>query len=862
MAQKKTTSKKTSTTKKASKPTKEQKEKIKLEAEKRQAELARKKEVHDEIISVIIIAIGVFLAVSLHTSSTGDVGAFIQEVLMGLFGKVAYAFPYYLIIYGILNFAQKTSYISWRSVLFCAILFFLISTIYASSFPAISKFSWPAIKQVYFAGKANGGVVGLSIASFLAQYVGKIGIYIICGAGILICLLFVFNTPISAVFDKMKIKAEARRLATEEAMEALENAEQVDLSDIKEEIEHKARVDELRQIETTKSVAEFDDNTFAMPKFEIPDEDVISDNFTDGPEFELVEEPEYDTSDNKQNILSMVTDENLFGRDDRVKTPGYGLNGDSSPAKTVGLGFDLEEPQKTTVKLATPLSDEAKAKMFPDANYNVHKTGAKYKFPPLNLLSKTKAGREAGDLHSRALALESTLRSFGVDATVSDVVQGPAVTRFEVTPAPGVKVSKITNLHDDIALNLRARSLRIEAPIPGKAAVGIEISNDNVNTVGIREIIDSPEFNNAKSKISMGLGKSISGAPVIANLKDMPHLLVAGSTGSGKSVCINSIIMSFLYKATPEEVKLILIDPKVVELSIYNGIPHLLIPVVTEPGKAAAALGWAVTEMDERYKKFSEENVRDIQSFNEAVVANGEKDKVMPQIVIIIDELHDLMMAAQNQVETYIARLAAKARAAGIHLIIATQRPSVDVLTGVIKANIPSRIAFAVSSQIDSRTILDMAGAEHLIGKGDMLYSPQGMDKPLRVQGCFVSDEEVNKVLEFVKKNAGVAEYSQAVNSALEKTGASSKSSGSEEDELFREAAEFVASAEQASVSSLQRKFRIGYNRAARLIDDMEAAGIVGPADGSHPRKVLVTISDLDSFLASKSADSDEQIEF
>ena len=825
--------------KKTTKPTKEQKAKIKEEAEKRQAELAKKKEIHDEIISVIIIAIGVFLAVSLHTSSTGQVGAVIQEILMGLFGKIAYVLPYYLIVYGILNFAQKTAYISWRSVLFCAILFFLISTLYATRFPVLNKIVFSQIKIIYTAGKLKGGVVGTVIASLLSKSVGKTGIYIICGAGILVCLLFVINTPISALFDKMKIRAKARREAAAEAMAKFEDEqpEQVKLEDIKQEIEQKSRVDAVRSIESSKELEEDD-----LPKLNLFKKQEAEAEFEELEQ--LANEIAEETPNNKQNILNMVADDNLFGRDDRVKTSGYGLDGDA-PKKKTEVHVDLSPMD--------PMGANAiKATMFPDENYATHKQGAKYKFPPMSLLSKTKAGKESVDLHSRALALENTLKSFGVDASVSDVIQGPAVTRFEVTPAPGVKVSKITNLHDDIALNLRARSLRIEAPIPGKAAVGIEISNDNVNTVGIREIIDSNEFSSAKSKISMGLGKSISGSPVIANLKDMPHLLIAGSTGSGKSVCINSIIMSFLYKATPEEVKLILIDPKVVELSIYNGIPHLLIPVVTEPGKAAAALGWAVTEMDERYKKFSEENVRDIQSYNEAVIANGEKDKVLPQIVIIIDELHDLMMAAQNQVETYIARLAAKARAAGLHLIIATQRPSVDVITGVIKANIPSRIAFAVSSQIDSRTILDMGGAEHLIGKGDMLYSPQGMDKPLRVQGCFVSDEEVSKVIEFVKKNSGVAEYSETVNSALEKTGLNSGSKqGDEDDELFKEAVEYVVSAEQASVSSLQRRFRIGYNRAARLIDDMEARGIVGPADGSHPRKVLITSADFDAAASS-----------
>ncbi|MBR0139800.1 MAG: DNA translocase FtsK, partial [Firmicutes bacterium] len=438
-----------------------------------------------------------------------------------------------------------------------------------------------------------------------------------------------------------------------------------------------------------------------------------------------------------------------------------------------------------------------------------------------------------------------------------DMIKGPAVTRFEVQPSTGVKVSKITSLQDDLALNLRAKSLRIEAPIPGKAAVGIEISNDSIASVYLREILESKEFRTARSKISVGLGRGISGSSVVANLKDMPHLLIAGATGSGKSVCINSIIISLLYKATPDEVKLILVDPKVVELSCYNGIPHLMVPVVTEPPKAAAALGWAVAEMNDRYNKFAERGVRDLQSYNESVRADGEEDMVMPQIVIIIDELADLMIAAQNQVEDYISRLAAKARAAGMHLIVATQRPSVDVITGVIKANIPSRIAFAVSSQVDSRTILDMAGAEKLLGKGDMLYSPQGISKPVRVQGSFVSDKEVFDVIDYIKQHSEQVSYSESVTSAMDRAGVGSAAQSDEDDDLLADAIDTVVRSETASVSSLQRRFRIGYNRAARLIDLMEERGIVGPADGSRPRKVLLSLEQYEELVAN-STDSDE----
>ncbi len=483
----------------------------------------------------------------------------------------------------------------------------------------------------------------------------------------------------------------------------------------------------------------------------------------------------------------------------------------------------------------------------------------KYCFPPIDLLNQPtrSSGGEKADLQAKAQLLEETLHNFNVNAKVSQVTRGPAVTRYEIQPSTGVKVSSIVRLADDIALNLAAKSIRIEAPIPGKAAVGIEVENEKINMVTIREIIDSREFKDAKSKISFAVGKDIAGKCIVADLKSMPHLLIAGSTGSGKSVCINSLICSILYHATPEEVKLILVDPKVVELSNYNGIPHLLIPVVTEPKKAAAALSWAVAEMNERYKKFAAESVRDLAGFNEAVKAKGEDDRVMPQIVIIIDELADLMIAAPSQVEESINRLAALARAAGMHLVVATQRPSVDVITGVIKANIGSRIAFAVSSQFDSRTILDMAGAEKLVGKGDMLFAPMGQ-KPTRVQGCFISDGEVHSIIEFLKSQSeGTVEYSQDVLHSIERVQSGSNEQEEEVDELLADAIEMVVQAEQASISMLQRRFRVGYNRAARLIDMMEARGIVGPADGSRPRKVLVDLADLAEMQA-QAAETEE----
>lgn len=473
-----------------------------------------------------------------------------------------------------------------------------------------------------------------------------------------------------------------------------------------------------------------------------------------------------------------------------------------------------------------------------------------YKLPPMSLLNQPqrKVNRnEQRELAEKAAKLEQVLHDFGVNAHVIDVKKGPSVTRYEIQPATGVKVNSITKLADDIALNLEAKSLRIEAPIPGKAAVGIEIENENSSTVTIREMIGSPEFEESKSKISFVVGEDIAGNHVVADLKGMPHLLIAGSTGSGKSVCINSLIVSMIYKSTPDEVKFILIDPKVVELGNYNGIPHMLIPVVTDPSKAAAALAWAVQEMNDRYKKFAETSVRKLEEYNKKMEKEGHPEKVLPQIVIIIDELADLMMAAAKQVEESICRLAQLARAAGMHLVVATQRPSVDVVTGLIKANIPSRIAFAVSSQVDSRTILDRAGAEKLVGKGDMLFYPLGKAQPERLQGPFVTDDEVTAVIDFWKEqsdgNDSAVKIMEAINTVMPEVHAED---GDDEDELLSEAIELVISSGQASASMLQRRYRIGYNRAGRLIDIMEARGIIGPSEGSKPRKVLVSKDDYE----------------
>ncbi len=522
--------------------------------------------------------------------------------------------------------------------------------------------------------------------------------------------------------------------------------------------------------------------------------------------------------------------------------------------------IEAEEPVAEEAEEEKPVAEEDE-----ELNIPAPPTGeqeAMYVFPPLTLLQQPKftGGTNKSEVEYNSNKLIETLRDFGVEARMLGVSVGPNVTRYELQPKAGTKVSKITGLSDDIALSLAATQVRIEAPIPGKAAVGIEIPNESSGTVYIRDLLDSEDFTNAKSALTVALGKDISGKNIYADLSKMPHLLIAGSTGSGKSVCINTILMSLLYKASPKELKLILIDPKVVELSVYNKIPHLFIPVVTDPKKAAGALHWACSEMDRRYNLFAELNIRDLTSYNEIAAASTEIDEltgekkyaVLPRMVVIIDELADLMMVASKEVEEHICRLCQKARAAGIFLIIATQRPSVDVVTGLIKANVPSRIAFAVSSGVDSRVIMDAVGAEKLLGRGDMLYRPIGANKPRRIQGCFVSDDEVEKVVEFVRDNVGEATYDSHAIDAIDNHATAEKGGGSataadgeDEDEMLMAAVECVVEAGMASTSFLQRKLKLGYSRAARIVDMMEELGVVGPFEGSKPRSVKMSMQEF-----------------
>ena len=537
------------------------------------------------------------------------------------------------------------------------------------------------------------------------------------------------------------------------------------------------------------------------------------------------------------------------------------------PEEELGTGEESGAGKEsgTGSSLAGDIPVEKPESYTDTGNISVEKHAAKktnYIFPPVSLLARgsaRKGANQAVENQNTALRLQQTLQNFGVKVTITDISCGPSVTRYELSPEQGVKVSKIVSLADDIKLNLAAADIRIEAPIPGKSAIGIEVPNKEPGSVHFRELIESDAFKNAPSNIAFAAGKDIAGKTIVADIAKMPHLLIAGATGSGKSVCINTIIMSILYKAHPDDVKLILVDPKVVELSVYNGIPHLLTPVVTDPKKASSALNWAVAEMTVRYNKFAQMNVRDLKGYNakvEKLMAaenpGVEPPEKMPQIVIVIDELADLMMVAPGEVEDAICRLAQLARAAGIHLVIATQRPSVNVITGIIKANIPSRIAFSVSSGVDSRTIIDMNGAEKLLGKGDMLFFPSGYPKPVRVQGAFVSDEEVGKVVDFLKANMGEeVVYDEEVTNSITSMESSSgaKETESDRDQLFAEAGRFVIEKEKGSIGMLQRYFKIGFNRAGRIMDQLADAGVVGPEIGTKPRKIIMTTEEFEDFL-------------
>lgn len=842
--------------------------------------------VMDNIVGVCLMALGVFVFAAVQLHIAGQLGNTFGDLLKGVFGLVALILPIYLLVLGALLFTNRNGNLSWRTFLFSFIILLMICLINSGRFIDSDDISYRWMDYYASGIELNsGGLFGMMLGSAIVAMTGKIGLYIISVLLILICALLLINKPVSSIVEKIADGVEKAKQfkageneETDEEEEAEEKPEQISMpvilanpydTVVADRTERKNRLKNLLGYMKDDKLFEKDITSFDSDKAMAERDGHSPENAEEAFKGESEPHVSYGLEGRASgSVIGYGLDGGLdrtevrYGLDGAlsptsVGIKGYGLDGDDYNYKgtegdegAFSADDDMREQECGGIEASgRNLSQAELRSLMPDVDTTPKKR--KYRKPPMYLLKLISGGRDphlAADLKAMAAKLEETLKNFNVDAKVVQVTRGPAVTRYEIQPGIGVKVSSIARLSDDIALNLKAKSIRIEAPIPGKAAVGIEVENDKITMVSMREMVGSPEFKNAESKIAFAVGKDIAGKAVVADLAAMPHLLIAGSTGSGKSVCVNSIITSILYRADPDEVKLVLIDPKVVELGNYNGIPHLLIPVVTEPTKAAAALNWAVAEMTDRYKKFAERNVRNLSGYNRYMKEIGETDSLMPQIVIIIDELADLMMAAPSQVEESICRLAQMARAAGMHLIVATQRPSVDIITGVIKANIPSRIAFAVSSQFDSRTILDMSGAEKLVGRGDMLFNPLGTGKPTRIQGCFISDDEVSAVIDFIKsQNEEDPEYSSEVMSSIEK-GVSSPSGGDEDtDEFLSEAIECVVHAGQASVSMLQRRFRIGYNRAARMVEMMEERGIVGPQDGSRPRQVLLTEDELNA---------------
>ncbi|MEG0872723.1 MAG: DNA translocase FtsK 4TM domain-containing protein [Clostridia bacterium] len=772
------------------------------------------KTIGNDMIGGILVVLGLMLTVFLGFENIGIVAEIIKSLLKGLLGNTVFLFPVVLIITGVYSIVADEkvkigSEIKKGSIvmIFAAIFMYSLVEKNFNVFENIVKFSVDSYNAGVI-GANIGGVVGAIFASLFVKFIGVLATQILMGAITFIALLYSFNVSFKQFFKVIGDIFAGIFNGFSRVSETLFRNDEID-DDAKSTIKDDKKD---TKISRKQRLAEEKKEKLAQQKM-------------------------------KESGSSNV-DENL--RVDNDEQIEFDFNKLGVPPSETQLA--AKQQRDEFFKKQKEQKEDKDIKEVLTLDHTRHVEQDNYIFPPIKLLKIIEGGEvfDKKEIHATAVKLQKTLASFGVDAKVTNITKGPTVTRYELTPSTGVKVSKIVNLADDIALNLAAKSIRIEAPIPGKAAVGIEVPNKTSDSVSLREVIESPAFKTHKSKLAFSLGKDAAGELVVGDIAKMPHVLVAGATGSGKSVCINSIIISLLYKSKPSEVKLILIDPKMVELSGYNGIPHLLIPVVTDPKKAAGALNWAVQEMVNRYNLFASKGVKDIKGYNKII--EKEEEAKLPQIVIIIDELADLMMVAPNDVEDAICRLAQMARAAGMHLVIATQRPSVDVITGIIKANIPSRIAFTVSSQIDSRTILDSAGAEKLLGKGDMLYFPVGEAKPHRIQGTFISEKEIEEIVEEIKKNTAVT-YSEDIIEALENTNlkGSKSSKGADSsteddcDEILKDAIDLVVDMGQASASMLQRRFKIGYSRAGRIVDQMEARGLVSGYDGSKPRQVLVS---------------------
>ena len=842
---------------------------------------------HGEIIILCVLAVCIFLMISCFGLG-GIAGEICSSVIFGLFGWVGYVIP--ILIFGVVAFlisnkGNTHAYIKTAAaiVLVCLVAAFLelVVNSYTPGTGLMEHYRQASIR------KDAGGLLGGAQVQLLCPMLGVVGAYIAIVILAVISVILITERsllkPLShggkRVYEDAKIRHETAairaakkreerrqtRVLRLEALQAEAEKERVQKQNEEKKESKKARRQD-QKVSGVSFATTLSDGTSKRKSPEV--QELIPDLPMDEKPQDIpfpFDETQGDDLPETAFVINRADDRieaeqaeetNIWGEEPRTldSEVNDGEQVSASPAKKKTTKQDIQEIAAETQNVEAEIKEKEE------------QPKPVYKIPPLRLLKRGKKGGGDSDAHLRATALklEQTLQNFGVKVHVTNASCGPSVTRYEIQPEQGVKVSKIVGLADDIKLNLAVTDLRIEAPIPGKAAVGIEVPNSENSAVMLRDLLEAEDFQKSKSNLTVAVGKDIAGKVVIADIAKMPHLLVAGSTGSGKSVCINTLIMSMIFKSDPEDVKLIMVDPKVVELSVYNGIPHLLIPVVTDPKKAAGALNWAVAEMMKRYQMFAEYNVRDLKGFNEKILQMEPGEgvpKKMAQIVIIVDELADLMMVAPKDVEGAICRLAQLARAAGIHLILATQRPSVNVITGLIKANMPSRIAFAVSSGVDSRTIIDMNGAEKLLGKGDMLFYPTGYPKPVRVQGSFVSDKEVQQVVEYLIENNGNASYSneleEHMNAELETENGSisiaapgMENSSDARDQYFADAGYLIIEKETASIGMLQRMFKIGFNRAARIMDQLADVGVVGPEEGTKPRKVLMTKEEFEQYLS------------
>ena len=827
--------------------------------------------IYYEIFLWLILAFSILLFIS-YLGFGGIVGETVSSFFFGCFGSMAYLFPFLLFFMTAFLISNRTSHIAkikatavFALYLVACGLLELMMLGYTRGF---------ALIEYYEAGaqyKNGGGLIGGMFVNLFCPAIGVAGAYIMLIIMIIICVVLITQRSLFAgmkhqgakVYHSAKVEQQRRREQEPAYFTVLppETGPAKELRtgnrgsgvtyDTKLSGQASVLTDEIRQVLPKKTEQNLDIPVmdFTIQRSELP--------VTAGTSGEKDSEFFQSLPAEKQNEIPIAQqadreeEPTAFPEDPEIK--------ENLPEP------DLSNEEKTPRRTRKPhASKEEIQEGIENVEQEIEQNSASvkpaYTYPPLTLLKKPsgkRGGSSDGELRETAQKLQQILHTFGVNVKVTNVSCGPSVTRYELMPEMGVKVSKIVSLADDIKLNLAASDIRIEAPIPGKAAVGIEVPNKESSGVLLRELLESDEFKNHPSNLAYAVGKDIAGKIIVSDIAKMPHLLIAGATGSGKSVFINTLIMSIIYKSKPEDVKMIMIDPKVVELSVYNGIPHLFIPVVTDPKKAAGALNWGVAEMTSRYQKFAELGVRDLKGYNAKIdgirdIEDENKPEKLPQIVIIVDELADLMMVASGEVEDAICRLAQLARAAGIHLVIATQRPSVDVITGLIKANMPSRIAFSVSSGTDSRTILDMNGAEKLLGNGDMLFDPQTYKKPARIQGAFVSDGEVSEVVDFLKEKNTTEQYSAQMEAQMEQVQKSvmlAANNGSDVDELFADAGKFIIEKDKASIGMLQRWFKIGFNRAARIMDQLSDAGVVGPEEGTKPRKVLMSMEQFENYL-------------